>query len=174
MTRPHKTILAAAMLAAVSALGGCAMAVADMDVDAAIAQAAMINVENVKTVTADKAAAHDRAAAKLEDELTKRISASRGGAAAAAILAGYRTMRARQAAARSADLAQYAEMVDNAMLISELVDRRIAVRARWRTLMDRYPPISRLRSYAEVEARRYVETLGRDHALPMAETPGER
>ena len=157
-----KRIAMTIVLAIAMSSGGCAMLVAEIDTDAAISEAASINVANFKTAAVDKSNTHRRAAAKLEISLTDKIRASSGGAAAVEILESYRKMKAAQSAAAAIEMDYYAEAVDNAVLIVELIDRKLAIRARWNALVGRVPAISHLRAIAEVEARRYVNTIGKD------------
>ena len=155
-------LAAAAILPAILMTGGCGFLAASVDVDAAISEAADVNLANVRAATIDSDNAHRRAAEKLEAALTERIAASSGGAAAAAILEGYRKQKAVLERARALERDRYATVVDNAELIRELINRRIALRARWDALAGRLPAIAHLRAVAEVESRRWIETVGKN------------
>jgi len=138
---------------------GCGFLTASIDVDAAIALAARENLENFRVAARDKASVHDAVSAKLEAALDNRIVVAKDGIAALALLKDYRVKRAELTGRKTADMAIYAKALDNASLIVQLIDQRLALRARWDALAGRVPAISQLRAIAEAESAAYVNAL---------------
>lgn len=157
-----RQIIMTAILVVAPFVGGCGYLAASADVDAALQVAAKVNLANVRTAAVDNDNEHRKVDAGLEADLTARIKASAGGEAAAAILEGYRKQKAVLAQARAVEGERYMKIVDNASLITELIDQRLALSARWNALFGRIPAISHLKAIAEVESRRYIESISAD------------
>jgi len=160
--RPAKRILSAIVLAIALSSTGCGMLIAEIDTTAALAEVEKINVANWKTAAVDKSNAHLRAAAKLEIALKDNLRASSGGPKAVEIFESYRKMKLAQETAAALEMSRYAEALDNALLGRELVNGILAIRSRWNALVGKFPAATHLRAVAEVEARRYVNAIGKD------------
>lgn len=145
---------------------GCGLLMAQTDVDLAIAEAATVNLRNVEMAAAGRLAVHDRGLTKLELALDAKITASTGGEDAMKILTTYRIKREELTAARALDQGRYSKALDNAVLLTSLIGRRISLRAKWDAILGRIPGVSQIKLLAEAEARKYVDNLNR--GLPVA------
>ena len=149
----------AILLLAAWCVGGCAALSASVDVDHALALAARENVTNFQAAAADKADVYDKDLANLERDLDGRIVTCADGIAALALLRDYRVKKAEFLAKKKIDLAMYAVGMDNAVYMLQLVEQRLALRARWDALFGRIPAVAQLRAIAESEARGYMNAI---------------
>ena len=156
-----RILIGIVMLLALSSMYGCAGFVAGIDVDAALAVAADVNLANVRTATQDKMNIRDRELAKVEAIFEQSLAASTGGAEAVKLLVQYRAKKAEVQTLKEGDMAQYAKMLDNAGLMVQLIGQRIALRARWNALLGRIPAVSHLTVLAETEAREYMQAISK-------------
>jgi len=138
---------------------GCAGIVASVDADAALLEAAKIDVANWQVAAADKKAVHDQAASKLEGSFKAKLAVVTTGAAALKLYEDYKAKDGEFAAARTHDMEEYAKSLDNALWIEQVVRRRIGIRAGWDALIGRIPAVSTLKDLAEIEARKYMQAL---------------
>ena len=145
------------------AIGICSVAgcMSSGDVDAAIKVAADLNLDNAKIATQDKSAVHDVVMGKLEASFERQLGATKGGDEAVKLLVAYRSKKAELSVAKAADMEQYAKMLDNASLIVALIDKRIALRARWEALLGLVPAVAHIKALAEVEARQFMQGINK-------------
>ena len=138
---------------------GCAAMIASVDTDIAIAKAAEVDVANWQTAAAARMAVRATEQAKLKASARSLMGRAATGTAALKVFDDYEVKRDEFIALALADAEQFTKALDNAVVIRELVARRMSIRAGWDALFGRIPAVATLRTLAEVEARRYVQAL---------------
>lgn len=160
-------------LVALAILPGCGLLVAEIDTDAAIAEAVSINVENIRAIVEMKSTEHLDTASDLDASLIEKLRASSGGAEAVEITEAYRKTLARNQAYDRLEMSQYKKALGNAILMKDLFMQRLALRAKWTGLVDRVPALRTIRATAEAAARRYVETIGQPGPADIIRDPDQ-
>ena len=138
---------------------GCAAWIASRDADAAIQAAAETNLANVETAAADKLAVHADGLDEIVEILLDALAKAADGKAALIVYQQYKAKQAELTAARRADAAQYANALDNAHLLLELIGRKRAISSGWDRMLGRIPGMDVVWAKAEKETRLYMDKL---------------
>ena len=142
-------------------LPGCAGVVASIDADAALKVAADANMKNIKIMVASRAADWGKDITTAEARFQADLATARDGADAVGKYAKFKTAMVRMESMKAADGENSQKVLNTAAWITAIVDRRIALRARWDNLIGRLPAISQIKTLAEAEIREYMNTLNK-------------
>jgi len=142
-------------------MSGCAGIVAGIDADAALKVAADANMQNLKIMVASRVTEFDEDIATAESRFKARLAAVKDGAGAVNEYTKFKAAMVRLEDLKAKDSVNSEKALNTAAWLTAFVDRRIALRAKWDTLLGRLPAISHLKAVAEVEIRQYMNTLNK-------------
>lgn len=140
---------------------GCAATVASIDADAALQVAAQANTVNLKVMAAARMREHDKSIEQIETIFENQLAGVSNGADAVKALMAYRQIRAKAEAAKADAAGKLQGALNTGYELESLIERRVALRAAWKTFFGQFPALAQIRTLAEAEVRTYMDTLNR-------------
>ena len=98
---------------------------------------------------------------QIETIFENQLAGVTNGADAVKALMAYRQIRAKAEAAKADAAGKIQGALNTGYELESLIERRVALRAAWKTFFGQFPALAQIRTLAEAEVRTYMDTLNR-------------